>query len=232
MNNIIKPTIVLMIIAFVAAFALSHIKKITYPNIQRQEREKQEAALGAVLPAGYTVKEEKNPKIGGSDFKYWIAEGMDEKGAVVKGYAFIAEKGGYSGPVRSMVGVDEKGIVLGISVLQQSETPGLGARAIEIASRETFWGHFFGIGETPEDNPVTPWFQEQFKGLDTNKKIEILKRGDWSLAMREELLSRNSISAITGATVTSKAVRDSIALGIETLHKALQVETGAQQVVK
>ena len=232
MNNIIKPTIVLTIIAFVAAFALSHIKKITYPNIQRQEREKQEAALGAVLPAGFAVKEEKNQKIEGSEFRYWIAEGKDKKGAVAKAYAFIAEKGGYSGPVRSMVGVDEKGIVLGISVLQQSETPGLGARAIEIASRETFWGHFFGIGETPEDNPVTPWFQEQFKGLDTNKKIEIVKKGDWNPAMKEELLSKNSISAITGATVTSKAVRDSIALGIEMLRKALQVETGAQQVVK
>lgn len=232
MNNIIKPTIILAIIAFVAAFALSHIKTITYPNIQRQEREKQEAALRAVLPAGYAVKEEKNPKIEGSEFKYWIAEGKDEKGAVVKAYAFIAEKGGYSGPVRSMVGVDEKGIVLGISVLQQSETPGLGARSIEIASRETFWGHFFGIGKTPEDNPVTPWFQDQFKGLDTNKKIEILKKGDWNPAMKEELLAKNSISAITGATVTSKAVRDSIALGIETLHKAIQLETGSGQGVK
>ncbi len=231
MNNIIKPTIVLTIIAFVAAFSLSHIKKITYPNILKQEREKQEAALGAVLPSGFAIKEEKNPTVEGREFKYWIAEKADQKG-IVRAYAFITEKGGYSGPVRSMVGVDEKGIILGISVLQQSETPGLGARSIEIASRETFWGHFFGLGETPKDNPVTPWFQDQFKDIDANKKIEIVKKGDWSPAMKEELLARNSISAITGATVTSKAVRDSIALGVETLHKALQLETGARQGVK
>jgi electron transport complex protein RnfG len=232
MNNITKPTIVLTVIAFAAAFALSHINRITRPSIEKQEREKQEAALKAVLPAGFAVKEERNPTVEGKQFRYWIAEGRDEKGAVSRAYAFIAEKGGYSGPVRSMVGVDEKGILLGISVLQQSETPGLGARAIEIASRETFWGHFFGIGETPKDNPLSPWFQEQFKGLDTNKKIEILKKGDWNPSMREELLSKNGISAITGATVTSKAVRDSIALGIETLHKAVQLEAGTRQGAK
>lgn len=232
MNNIIKPTIVLTIIAFVAAFSLSHIKKITYPNILKQEREKQEIALKAVLPSGFAVKEEKNPTVEGREFKYWIAEKTDERGLAVKAYAFIAEKGGYSGPVRSMVGVDEKGLILGISVLQQSETPGLGARSTEIASRETFWGHFFGIGETPKDNPVTPWFQDQFKGLDTNKKVEILKKGDWSPAMKEELLAKNGISAITGATVTSKAVRDSIASGVETLHKAIQLETRSGQGAK
>jgi Na+-translocating ferredoxin:NAD+ oxidoreductase subunit G len=221
MNTIVKPTLILLLVTFISTLALSHIKKITYPNILKQEKEKLETALNLVLP-GYTVtdKEGKKASVDGKDFQYWTAE--RQNGPVVeKAYAFITEKPGYSGPVRSMVGMDAKGLILSISIIQQSETPGLGQRSTEIASKETFIGHFFG-GEKPVEENLAPWFQDQFKGIDSSKKIEIVKRGDWKPEIRDELMKKNAISAITGATVTTRAVRDSVATGFETLRKALE----------
>ncbi len=40
--------------------------------------------------------------------------------------------------------------------------------------------------------------------------------------MKAELLEKNSISSITGATITTKAVRDSIENGVQMLDRALQ----------
>ena len=132
---------------------------------------------------------------------------------------------GYSGLVKTMVGIDENGIILGISILRQSETPGLGARSVEIATKETFFGYLFGESSPTEDESIAPWFQEQFTGLNTSKRIDIAKKGDWSIEIRDELLERNAISAITGATITSRAVRDSINTGIKDLKRAMQMET-------
>ena len=214
MGNIIKSTLILALIAFIASMALSHINRITYPNILKQEKQRQDDALKAVLP-GYTILEQKRANADGGEFKYWIGGRVDND-KTLRGYAFVTEKSGYSGVVKSMVGVDERGIILGISILQQTETPGLGARCIEIASKETFFGHFFGKS-TGDEEESSPWFQEQFKGLDANRRIEILKKGDWTEDMKGELIERNAISAITGATITSRTVRDSIERGITRL---------------
>ncbi len=213
MSNIVKSTLIMALITFVASMALSHINKITLPDIQRQEREKQESALKTVLP-GYTITEKKTADTPDGPFTYWIGEKQREE-TVARGYAFITEKSGYSGPVRSMVGIDEQGTVLGIVILQQTETPGLGARCIERASMETFLDYI--LGRTTRVAPQPPWFQSQFTGLDATKKITILKRGDWTPGLRDELIEKNAISAITGATITSRTVRDSIATGMEKL---------------
>ena len=217
MRNIISSTVVLAIVVFIASFSLSHVNKITYPNILRQAKEKERRALSTVLP-GYSNIKVKEVIIDGKDFLYWT--GVKRKNRkTIKGYAFITEKSGYSGLVRTMVGVNMKGVILGISILQQSETPGLGARSIEIASKQTFFGYLFGTSPS-EEEPTIPWFQEQFRGLNTSKRIEIVKKGDWDIELREELLKENAISAITGATITTRVVRDSIDEGFQRLRVA------------
>ncbi len=223
-SSILRSTLILGLTAFVATFALSHIRAITHPVIQKQERQKIESALAQVLP-GYTVGEERNAAAGA--FTYWTATKTD--GAeTLTAYAFIAEKPGYSGVIRAMVGVDDKGTVLGISIIRQSETPGLGARVIEAASRNTFFQVVTGRARRGGEEPV-PWFQEQFRGLNAGAKIDIVKKGDWNEAMREELLRKNSVSAITGATITTKAVRDGIEEGMARLKAALEEHAKAEE---
>ncbi|MDY6935423.1 MAG: FMN-binding protein [Spirochaetota bacterium] len=217
-KNILKSTVVLAIVAFSASFVLSHVYRITHPNILKQAKEKQERALSVVLP-GYSNITEKKIKIDEKDFQYWIGKKWED-GKTRKGYAFIAEKAGYSGLVKTMVGVNELGIILGISILQQTETPGLGARCIELPAMETFWGYLFGESSTDDVESILPWFQEQFNGLNANNRIEILKKGDWNPDLRNELLKKNAISAITGATITTRAVRDGIETGFQLLGMA------------
>jgi len=106
--------------------------------------------------------------------------------------------------VSLMVGVDTAGVILGISVLGQNETPGLGTRVTEVATTRYVW-NAFGRAEAPRE----PWFTEQFEGLDLDERIEISKAGEWhALAkdQRERLRSENDVSAITGATISTRAV--------------------------
>ncbi|HMB20317.1 MAG TPA: FMN-binding protein [Spirochaetota bacterium] len=222
-REIIQSTILIAIIAFIAAFALSHINDVTRPAIQEQEKEKQENALSVVFP-GYQIQDKKNVSLDGKDFVYWTAK-KKERGTTLNAFAFIASQPGYSGDIRVMVGVNEKDEILGLSILSQTETPGLGARCTEVASTETFFGYIFGdlFGSKKiktEKEPSRPWFQEQFTGLSVDQQIEIVKKGDWQPSMREQLREKNAITTITGATITTKTVRDAITKGIGKLHQA------------
>ena len=219
MKTIIKPAIILMLVAFLSALALSHIKKITYPRILLLKQQKEENAIAIVLP-GYVIGEQKQVDMEGEKFTYWEAEKKDENDKAVKGYAFITGSPGYSGDVVSMVGIDEGGTILGISILHQTETPGLGARCEEVASSKTFFGAIFG-SDTAEEEDLLPWFQEQFKGLKINEKIGIFKNGDWNESMKEGLIEKNGVTAITGATITTRALIKSLEKGIANLNEAL-----------
>jgi Na+-translocating ferredoxin:NAD+ oxidoreductase RnfG subunit len=74
-------------------------------------------------------------------------------------------------------------------VLSQNETPGLGTRIVEIQQKETIWDVAFK-GAKP-DPSLRPWFQVQFDG----KSIHSLD---------------SDVQAISGATITSRAVIESI----------------------
>ncbi len=231
----IKPTLILAAIAFAASFALSHVNKITRGKIEERARQQKEDALKAVLPPylGYTIVE-KNRKatVEGIEFFYSIAQ-KNEGEKILKAYVFECENPGYSGIVRSIVAVDEKLTLLGMSVIQQAETPGLGARSKEMASNKTFFEVFFGLSRkaaSDKEAVSQSWFEAQFTGLDAGKKIGIIKKGEWSAenaALRQELIDHNAVSAITGATITTKAVILSIEKGIAALKHVLEQENNA-----
>jgi Na+-translocating ferredoxin:NAD+ oxidoreductase RnfG subunit len=267
MNSIIKPTIIFSIIALISALTLSHINKITFNDIQRQKTDKEKKALLVVLPGYKDIKKNIVKLEKKKTFTYWIGKKeiietkkKDKKNKKKKpkepelstGYAFITSKPGYSGDVETMVGIEEKGIILGIFILQQTETPGLGARSTEIASTTTFLDFILGRKNSAEKTNLNPWFQEQFKGLKTKFKIDtpkpdkkkkkkkrkkdteeipeeikigIVKMGDWDIKLKDKLINLNSISAITGATITSTVVTDSINEGILLLMKVINIKT-------
>lgn len=208
MKMTLTSTALLGAIALASSLALSVVYTTTKPVIEELDRNKQKNALSLVLP-GYTVKEEKFLDSSDSSTKYWIAESSDGS----KAWAIICESSGYSGTIRLMAGVDQKGTILGISILNQTETPGLGARCVEIASTSTFFDFILGKPSTEKDS--TPWFQKQFGNLSSQKKISVVKKGDYNDSMKESLLKNNEISAITGATITSTAVTKAVEDGID-----------------
>lgn len=223
-KDILKPALVLAAVAFCSSLFLSFVRGVTYPLILQQEREKEQNALMLVLP-GFEIGEPRIVDLdNGETFTYWEGE-KTAAGEVIKGYAFISVNYGYSGDIKSMVGVDENDLVLGISIVQQSETPGLGDRVNERSTSETIWGVILGKSYGGE-GVTDPWFQDQFKGIDLNKKIKIVKQGTWVSDMREDLLRENAVTAITGATITTKAITVSLKEGLIKLRKAKIISQG------
>ena len=126
----------LFLIAAVVAAALAGVNGITAPVIEELNAVKTQEALSAVLPGGFDSE---------------ITDYTDASGIVSKiyqganGYAVEVGPGGFDNTITMMVGIDNEGKVLGISVVSHTETAGLGAVAADstpkgIAFREQFEG--------------------------------------------------------------------------------------------
>ena len=201
MKEIVKYCLVLGVITAIAGFFLGIVYSYTKERIELQEKEIILKAVKDVLE-GMDVEEVAQEKT-----KYWVGKVNGE----IKGYAFMVSKFGYSDEIRTIVGLDKEGEIMGIEITYQLETPGLGSRIVEVPSSDYVWGIFRkSEGEKEE---IKPWFQEQFIGLTITKPIIVQKGVEWvsrSEQEREALKQLNDISAISGATITSKAVADSI----------------------
>lgn len=120
-------------------------------------------------------------KVKGRTMEYF--KGLDKNGSVI-GYAFLGEGKGYSSVISIMIGVDIYGKIQGIKILNQNETPGLGTRIEEVKGTRTVWDLI--KGKKIERSNI-PWFQKQF----SEKPI-------------------GEVQVITGATITSKAVINTV----------------------
>lgn len=73
-----------------------------------------------------------------------VYKGLNKAGQLI-GYAACGEAQGYSSKIKVMVGTDpglEK--IIGINILAQNETPGLGTKMTEVESTSTLWSVIFG----------------------------------------------------------------------------------------
>lgn len=197
-DKIIKLGLTLMLICLVAGAALAVTYRLTKEAIEERALEKQLRALKVVLPQATHFSDRK----AGVEIDYY--EGFDREEQVV-GYAVPGEAKGYSSVIQVVVGIDPDGWITGIKITEQKETPGLGTRAVEVPSTRTFWEAILGRGEAEE--PGRPWFEAQFTG----KLLEDLK------VVTGE--TDTEIQALTGATITSRAVTDAVRESMERFIK-------------
>ena len=118
MKYYLKLCFVLLIITAIASGVLAYLNTITQPIIEENQRVAQEKARKEVLPSALTFEE-----IAG-DLIYHIGKDAEEN---IVGYTFVASLYGYSGDVKTMVGVNTDLVIEKIKIISQSETPGLGA---------------------------------------------------------------------------------------------------------
>lgn len=212
-KDIIKLSSVLVIISALAAFSLAKTNAITKDKIAVLKQKKNADAVAFVLKdLQFDYNTQKTIKLSnGEEVLVW--EGKDA-GGDVKAFAFKCSKYGYSSNVETMAGVDKEGNILGIKILSQTETPGLGTRVNEVASNDTFWLWIAGKSKEATPDELIPWFQKQFLGLTVNNNIKIVKgKGEWlalSDDIRSSLKSNNEITAMAGATITTRAVTEAI----------------------
>jgi electron transport complex protein RnfG len=187
MKDIIKLGLILLLVTAIAGAALSLVNNVTKPRIEEQKRLVTERALIAALPEA--DKNHIAPVIENDTIRYYIGY-KDSMKQEITGYAFVAKQYGYSSEIQTMVGVDSLGKVIGLKVIQQVETPGLGTK-IELI---------------PYGDSLS-WAQKQIIGK-MSDELAVDKDG-------------GQITSITGATISSRAVVNSIKNGLEMLNKQL-----------
>jgi len=175
MKQLAKFGFVLGTTCLAATLVLAFTYQMTKPRIEEQARLEEEAALKSILPQAETFTKKE---IAG--LTYYDAA---RSGRTI-GYCVKVIANGYGGYIYMMVGIDTSGRIEGLRVLQQQETPGLGAKITEIKPGEK-----------------EPYFLAQFRAQEASG-LELKK----------------NIDAITGATISSKAVVDGVR---ETVEKFL-----------
>lgn len=160
-EGFIGPIVILFIICAVVSGAVAATYAVTNALILERQEAQAAKARSAVLP-------------GADAFTRIDAELPDgvleahtaDNGA---GYTFKAQAGGFNGPVVFMIGIDARGNIAGIDMIEHDETPGQGSLVGEASYLERFVGR---------DDP---------QGMD----------------------------AVSGATVTSNALKTALELALE-----------------
>ena len=136
----------LFLIAAVVAVALAGVNSVTAPAIAELNAQKTQEAISAVLPGGFDTEITDFADASGIVSKIYQGEG---------GYAVEVGPGGFDNTITMMVGIDNEGKVLGISVVSHTETAGLGAVAAAgtpagIAFRDQFVGASGSVSVTKD----------------------------------------------------------------------------------
>ena len=202
MNDIFKVIISLTLVTLLSGFIIVFAHSSTLEAIEKKTAQVQNDVINKMFADKCTIVEATGsypvPE------RYWIGK----NDSLVSGYAFIVETNGYSGPVKFAVGVDTAGIITGMSIILESETPARGKRMEERIAKKTSGNVFFRKNDT-----IKPWFSEQFKGIHINRPLSVNTGMEWhemSDMEKKKLLDSNAISAVSGATISSSAIVDGI----------------------
>lgn len=126
MREVFKVGLVLFWVCIGSALCLSITFIFTKPHIEARRSLELKRSLKEVMPDSKGGFEE----VVQDDITYYEAY-RDPQRKSIYGYVVIARGKGYSGPILTMVGVDRKGVIKGIKILEQKETPGLGTKICE-----------------------------------------------------------------------------------------------------
>ena len=155
-------TVRLFATCMVVAFLLGLVNMVTLPNITAMKKAKTDEALKAVVenPDASTftdaleLSDDMTAAALGAGATLSTLYGVleDESPA---GYAFTVVASGSQGSIEMMVGVDESDVVTGVSIVSNSETPGIGSKVMgnePTANGTPVLDQF--IGKSPEDGTL------------------------------------------------------------------------------
>ena len=114
-------------ITIVAAALLAGVYSVTKEPIEEANRQKTTEAIAAVLPEGVEIAEGMQVAIPNEERTVTVYTASKDglpAGAAVESYSLD----GFSGEINIIYGFDAEGTVTGFEVIQQAETPGLGAK--------------------------------------------------------------------------------------------------------
>jgi len=175
MRDAFKQGFVLFAITVAAVFCLSVTYLLTKEPIRQQQEKDYNAAMSALLPDAAVFEDERIEDVGGVT---GVVAGYGGDGALI-GYVVQTEANGYGGTIGVLTAFDAGGVISGVSVINSSETPGLG------------------------ENVRNGSFAGQFKGKSS------------TLAVTKTAPSESEIHAVSGATISSRAVVTAVNAAIQ-----------------
>ncbi len=124
-SSLTNMLVVLTVITIVAAGVLASVNAVTAPQIEKINAENLAAGIKAVM--------------GNDDIKVsepwevdaFTAYDINDRQGNLLGKAVVSTENGFGGPLKVLVGFNTDGDILGYTVLEHAETPGLGAKAGE-----------------------------------------------------------------------------------------------------
>ena len=141
----------LMGAGLLAGIIIATVNFFTQPIRERNQEEQREEARREALPAA--VNFEKLP--GFQEGSEWY-RGKNAAGQLV-GYVMPVTTRGYDGKIEMVLGVDADLAITDFRILKHSETPGLGAKAVDEAFRSRFRGRKLGqleVTKSPDPKKV------------------------------------------------------------------------------
>lgn len=144
-SEMFRLVITLFAISAICAMLLGMVNAITADPIQQAQKEKTQAAMQEVLAAD-TYSE---LDYAGSDATVVTVYQAGDAGYVVQ-----VQPSGFGGVIDMMVGVDRAGSCTGVSIVEMSETAGLGANASKEEFRQQFVGQSGTVAVTKDGGTI------------------------------------------------------------------------------
>ena len=204
-SSLKNMVLVLVGVALIVGAILAYVNHITSGPIAQKAEQSLAAGIKSVMGTDelqVAEPEEVQQTIDGKQVTFTIHKCSDKGGASL-GAAVESTTGGFGGDLKVLVGFDNDGKILGYTILQTSETPGLGAKA-------------------------ATWFQKDGKGSVIGKTP---KNGDLHVSKDDK--SGNAVDAITASTITSRAFLNAINQSYAAYaQKGADAQSGATKVKK
>lgn len=127
-NDIIRLGLILAIISCVASGTLAIVNNVTSPIIARQIQEENDQARRDLLPEAQSFELIEGTYENGIVEVYSALNGTENVGYIIK-----STTKGYGGDFDVMTGIKSDGVVSGVKLSNINETPGLGAKAVELS---------------------------------------------------------------------------------------------------
>lgn len=175
---ILKLSITLLVICLVVALALGFVNGITADKIAALQEQAKQESLQAVFPDATFNEVEIGDEQLAVATEYGVELMYIYEVADGSGYAIEVGPSGFSGTIDMIVGINADGSVAGISVISNTETAGIGTNV---------------CSDKPNRNGVG--VLSQFIGLTATADNPFTVNS-----------GSNRVDAISGATVTTKAI--------------------------
>nr|MBP7472862.1 RnfABCDGE type electron transport complex subunit G [Prevotella sp.] len=198
---------VLVLVGFSLAIGalLAYVNHITEGPIKAKAEQTLAAGIKVVMKNDnikVDAPEDVTENINGKEVNFTVHNTKDQNGKFI-GSAIESSSNGFGGNLKVLVGFNPDGQILGYTILESSETPGLGAKADK-------------------------WFQKDGKGsiIGLNPKT-----GDLHVSKDDK--TGNAVDAITASTITSRAFLKAIDQAYAVYaKKGSDAESGATKCVK